>query len=94
MECESPFPSPVFFGINAKVKLRFLLARLHMDSLINQPTIGHLTRALGNLPRGPSGLYKTYDQAVHRMKAQEETCQDLARQIITWIFYARRPLLV
>ena len=32
------------------LSLRFLLARLHMDSLMSQPTLGHIKRVLQNLP--------------------------------------------
>lgn len=39
----------------------FLLAQLHMDSLISQPTRGDIRRALRSLPQGIEGLDHTYD---------------------------------
>ena len=49
---------------------RFLLASLHMKTLLEQATIGHLKEALDNLPQGEEGLDDTYRQAVERIRNQ------------------------
>ncbi|KAF2803872.1 uncharacterized protein BDZ99DRAFT_164571 [Mytilinidion resinicola] len=72
----------------------FLLARLHMDSLMSQPTVGHINRALVDLPRGQKGLDKTYDKAVERVDEQPEASRRLARNILSWVSHARRVLSV
>ena len=54
------------------MRLRFLLARLHIDSLMSQPSLGHIKRALKNLPQGMKGLDETYNQAMKRIEGQEE----------------------
>jgi hypothetical protein len=72
--------------------LRFLLAQLHIDSLISQPTLGHIKRALQNLPQGMKGLDETYRQAMKRIEGQEKGYQELAKQVLSWVAYAKRAL--
>ncbi|KAF2499952.1 hypothetical protein BU16DRAFT_601495 [Lophium mytilinum] len=72
----------------------FLLARLHMDSLITQPTVGHIKRALADLPRGQKGLDKTYDKAVERIDRQPEDSRRLTMNVLTWLSHAQRVLSV
>jgi hypothetical protein len=63
-----------------------------MDSLISQPTVGHIKRTLQNLPRGEKGLDETYKQAMRRIEDQDEGYRELARQVLAWITYAKKPL--
>ncbi|KAJ5936943.1 hypothetical protein N7466_003393 [Penicillium verhagenii] len=70
----------------------FLLANLHMQSLLGQPTIGHLEIALKNLPSGESRLDDTYNKVVERIESQHEGHKDLARRILTWLTYSKRAL--
>ena len=72
--------------------LRFLLARLHIDSLMSQPTLGHIKQALQNLPQGMKGLDETYEQAMRRIAGQEKGYQELAKQVLSWVTYAKRAL--
>ena len=74
------------------VHLRFLLARLHMDSLMSQPTLGDIKQALRNLPQGSKGLDETYKQAVERITYQPEGYRKLADQILSWVTHAKRAL--
>lgn len=71
---------------------RFLLAQLHMDSLKNQPTLGHIKLALRNLPRGVKGLDETYKQAMERIQHQAESYRKLANQVLSWLTHTRRAL--
>ena len=71
---------------------RFLLAQLHMDSLMSQPTLGHIKRALQNLPQGMKGLDETYEMAMKRIEGQEEGYRKLAKQVLLWVTYAKRAL--
>jgi ankyrin repeat protein len=68
------------------------LARLHMDSLMDQPTLGDIKLALRNLPKGMEGLDKTYKQAMERIESQGEGFRKLAKRILSWVTYAKRPL--
>ena len=71
---------------------RFLLAVLQTETLLGLPTKGEIKRALQNLPRGPSGLIATYDQAVERIESQPEARKVLAKRVLSWIVYAKRQL--
>ncbi|KAF2176589.1 purine and uridine phosphorylase [Zopfia rhizophila CBS 207.26] len=79
-------------GIVKAANGMFLLARLHMDSLMSQPTLGHIKRVLQNLPQGMKGLDETYAQAMRRIEGQEEGYRELAKHILAWITYAKRAL--
>ncbi|KAJ4246287.1 hypothetical protein NW762_013638 [Fusarium torreyae] len=67
----------------------FLLATLHIDSLAQQPTIGHIKRALKTLP---TGLNDTYDQAMARIESQSENIRKMAKKALSWVIHAMRPL--
>src|SRR3984957_7148815 len=70
---------------------RFLLARLHMDSLVGKLNPRQVRAALDNLPEGMDG---TYDEAMERVERQDDSRKQLAKRVLTWITYAVRPLSV
>ncbi|KAM0344005.1 hypothetical protein ACHAPU_007908 [Fusarium lateritium] len=70
----------------------FLLAKLHMDTLLSKLTKGHLKQALRTLGKGMAGLESCYDQAVDRIECQEREQEHMAKQILIWITHAKRPL--
>lgn len=70
---------------------RFLLARLQMDSLLSQTSARSIYRALERLP---GELSETYDDAMSRTATQPREYAILAAQVLSWIFYAKRPLSV
>jgi hypothetical protein len=93
MGCMSTFL--LLCSVNAiNLNLRFLLARLHMDFLMSQPTLGHIKRVLQTLPRGMKGLDETYEQAIKRIEGQEKGYRELAKQVLSWVTYAKRPLSI
>jgi hypothetical protein len=47
---------------------------------------------LQNLAKGIDELDKTYEQAMERIEDHGRENRDLAKQILAWIVYARRPL--
>ncbi|KAF8874892.1 hypothetical protein BD779DRAFT_1450513 [Infundibulicybe gibba] len=66
---------------------RFLLARLHMNSL--ETRVGRVTDlrlALANLPRH---LETTYDETLGRINDEDKS---LAYQIFSWLIHAARPM--
>src|SRR5436190_921346 len=91
MECMSSFLL-IYWLNQANICLRFLLARLHMDALMSQPTLGHIKRTLQILPEGIEGLDKVYEQAMGRIRSQEDRYRELAIQVLTWITYSKRAL--
>ena len=69
----------------------FLLTRLQMDSLVNQTSARHVFNALQLLPEK---LNETFSDAINRIKSQSQEYWQLARHVISWIFYAKRPLKI
>ena len=70
---------------------RFLLARLHMDKLVQQNSDKEVLRALDNLPEGIDDIY---NDAMDRIERQSEVDKQLAKQVLSWITHTRRPLSV
>ncbi|KAH6970692.1 hypothetical protein BKA56DRAFT_559122 [Ilyonectria sp. MPI-CAGE-AT-0026] len=70
----------------------FLLAQLHMNTLIGLPTKGDVKNALRNLAKGQDGLDETYKLAMQRIEGQGVGYRDLAIKILSWIVQAVRPL--
>ncbi|KAI9781623.1 MAG: hypothetical protein M1839_005840 [Geoglossum umbratile] len=70
----------------------FLLAQLHMNNLMDQPTKGDIKQALQHLAKGINGLDKTYEQAMERINNQGNRVRELAEHILGWIIHAKRPL--
>ncbi|KAJ7440441.1 ankyrin repeat-containing domain protein, partial [Mycena latifolia] len=69
----------------------FLLAKLHTESLATKNTVKAVREALQHLPKN---LNHTYEEAMNRIKNQNEDDRQLALQALTWIAYAKRPLSV
>lgn len=90
MECMSALQNMA--SISSNVDLRFLLAQLIMNSLISLPTWGDIKQALQNLAKGIEGLDNIYEQGMKRIEDQGSGSRELARQILTWIIRAKRPL--
>ncbi|KAL5359318.1 hypothetical protein BJX96DRAFT_183666 [Aspergillus floccosus] len=63
--------------ISKAVDGMFLLASLHIDSLAQEPTEGHLERALQKLPKG---LDETHGGG----------SKELARKVLSWLTHAKR----
>ncbi|RYP62481.1 hypothetical protein DL771_009725 [Monosporascus sp. 5C6A] len=70
----------------------FLLAELHMNTLTSLPTKGDIKDALEHFTKGIDGLDETYKRAMERIEDHGRGNRDLAKQILTWIVHARRPL--
>ena len=71
---------------------RFLLAQLHLDSLIGQPSPKSLRNALRTLPTGLDGYDKAYHEAMERINCQVTAFRKTAKQVLSWIVHAKRPL--
>ena len=67
------------------------MAKLLLDSLVTKMTRKALQEAVGELPKT---LHDTYDDALSRIKKQNEDEKDLAERILSWISYAFRPLSI
>ena len=65
------------------------MAKLLMDSLCTKMTRKALQNSLDDLPKT---LNDTYDDALDRIRRQNEDERELAERVLSWISYAFRPL--
>ncbi|KAN0068732.1 hypothetical protein V8E54_012901 [Elaphomyces granulatus] len=71
---------------------RFLLAQLYINSLTDKVTEKQIDTALDNMKMGKEGLDKTYDDTVNRIENQQQGIRELAKNMLFWIVFAKRPL--
>ncbi|KAJ7450804.1 ankyrin repeat-containing domain protein [Mycena latifolia] len=67
----------------------FLLAKLHIDSLLTKHTVKAVREALANMP---SDLTSTYDEVMERINQQNTEDRHLARRTLSWISHIKRLL--
>jgi hypothetical protein len=72
-------------------QIRFLLARLHLESLGAKRKPRAVSEALENLP---SDLDKTYHNAMKRISDQDDEAREIAQSTLIWVTNAKRPLTV
>ncbi|KAH6643577.1 hypothetical protein C7974DRAFT_985 [Boeremia exigua] len=70
----------------------FLLARLHVDSLADKRTKAKVISALNNLSKGDEALNDAYSETIVRIDGQLRQDGILAKRVLSWISYAKRPL--
>ncbi|KAI1426617.1 ankyrin repeat-containing domain protein [Xylaria sp. FL1777] len=70
----------------------FLLAKLHLESLVGKRSIKAVRTALKKLPSGSNALYQAYKEAMKRIESQVSDQIELANQVLLWIACAKRPL--
>ncbi|KAL8910654.1 MAG: hypothetical protein Q9171_004070 [Xanthocarpia ochracea] len=70
----------------------FLLARLHTDSLLDKRTVKDVKTTLVRLMKGAAALNAAYSKAVQRIEGQLDNDRELAKRVISWITFAKRPL--
>lgn len=73
---------------------RFLLAQLHFDSIKTKVTAKKVKEALRNLPRGSHAYSDVYKNAMERIKTQDTDSWELAKNVLSWIIHAKRPLKI
>ena len=71
---------------------RFLLARLHVDTLVDQTTRKRLRATLAKMKKGSEGLDLAYKDALDRIDGQSNNHRKLAKQALCWISFAQRPI--
>ncbi|KAB8976012.1 hypothetical protein FH972_026890 [Carpinus fangiana] len=77
----------------------FLLAKLHLDSLRNERRPKQIRSVLSSLKsRDPLNNVKAldlaYEKAIETVNGQHPNDAGLAKQILSWIVYAKRPLSI
>ncbi|KAF7885212.1 hypothetical protein EAF00_011030 [Botryotinia globosa] len=79
-------------GIVKAVDGMFLLARLNLDSLRGKKSPKVMRKALNSLPTGFDAYRDAYKDAMERIEGQLDDESDLAKQVLSWITFAKRPL--
>ncbi|KAJ3458785.1 hypothetical protein MRS44_012894 [Fusarium solani] len=72
----------------------FLLAHLHLESLMYKRTPKALRTALEGLPRGSTAYDDTYKQTMKRIQKQFPDRAELAVDVLQWIVCSKSPLTV
>ncbi|KAI9812564.1 MAG: hypothetical protein M1827_004553 [Pycnora praestabilis] len=88
---DTAFREQIIEQLIESAKGMFLLARLHLDSLANKNNKKDIRSALQHLPQQ---LDDVYNEAMQRVYRQEEDDVLLAKQVLSWITYAFRPLSI
>ncbi|KAJ0308000.1 hypothetical protein Brms1b_009773 [Colletotrichum noveboracense] len=70
----------------------FLLAQLYFDSLQGKRSAKAIRDALSKFASGSSAYDNAYDEAMERIEGQFEDQEMLAKEALSWIVCARRPL--
>lgn len=73
---------------------RFLLAKLHLDSLSDKVCKGDVKRALKSLPTGSDAYDRVYDESLVRIQSQTENLKHLAMRALMWTICSKGPLNV
>src|ERR1700722_14607775 len=77
--------------VNSRL-FRFLLAQLHLGSLIGKRSPKAIKIALQRLASGSEAYNDAYKEAMERIEGQIADSQELAKQVLSWIACAQRPL--
>ncbi|KAM5361879.1 hypothetical protein ACJZ2D_012824 [Fusarium nematophilum] len=72
----------------------FLLARLHLNYLVDKESVMVLKKALAALPTGSSAYDEAYLSAMERIERQYPGGRQLAKDVLAWLTFAKRPLQV
>ncbi|XTI94186.1 hypothetical protein V2W45_1217397, partial [Cenococcum geophilum] len=70
----------------------FLLARLHTDSLLDKRKPKEVKSTLARLSKGSATLDDAYGDALQRIEGQLGDDYKLAKKVLSWITFAKRPL--
>ena len=71
---------------------RFLLAQLHLESLTGKRAPKAIRTALKNLATGSGAYDHAYEGTMERINGQIKDQEELAKQVLSWITCAKRPL--
>lgn len=79
-------------GGGLKRIIRFLLARLHVDPLLDKRNKQKVLSTLNKLSKGSATLNEAYSEALERIDGQLAQDRLLARRALSWISYAQKLL--
>ena len=74
-----------------RTKYRFLWVKFQLDAICEEASDKGIERAL---ERAPDDLNATYERILKTIDEKRRPKRELARKILTWVAYARRPLSI
>ncbi|KAL8867466.1 MAG: hypothetical protein Q9174_005648, partial [Haloplaca sp. 1 TL-2023] len=77
--------------LSQRAQHMFLLAVLHVQTVLAEPTLSQMMKALDRLP---DTLSDVFDETLQRIRRQGDTWEQLALHSLLWISHARRPLKI
>ncbi|TAQ88653.1 hypothetical protein B7494_g3004 [Chlorociboria aeruginascens] len=92
INCNRDLQEEIKTEIVKSVDGMFLLAKLHFESLIGKMTPRAIRTALKRLPTGSDACDHAYKGAMERIEEQFVDQERLAKQVLSWITCATRPL--
>ncbi|KAJ6779447.1 hypothetical protein PWT90_05426 [Aphanocladium album] len=72
----------------------FLLAKLHLESLVAKSTPRAIRVAIAKLPSGSDAYNESYHNLMVRIEGQLDDHQRLAKEVLSWITCAKRQLSI
>ncbi|KAE8331625.1 hypothetical protein BDV39DRAFT_189592 [Aspergillus sergii] len=72
----------------------FLLAQLHLDSLVGKMSPKSLRNALKRLPTGTDAVNSAYKNVMNRIEGQVADQIELAKNVLAWVVCARQQMTV
>ncbi|KAL8802592.1 MAG: hypothetical protein Q9200_006532 [Gallowayella weberi] len=88
-EVDHNFRGDIIQKIIQSTQGMFLLAVLHVQTILDEPTVGDMEEALDRLPRN---LNAAFDETMDRIKRQPESRSRQALQCLMLLSHVRRPL--
>ena len=90
LSVNSPLCGNISYSIPLLIhSVRFLLPALHIQAILEEPTIGDREDALDKLPDKLHGAFKN---TITRIRNQSQTRAAQGMMVLTWVFLAKRPL--
>ncbi|KAF4158277.1 hypothetical protein CNMCM6936_005011 [Aspergillus lentulus] len=87
-----PVSEEIQSGIINAVDGMFLLAQLHFDSIKSKKSMKKVREAIKHLPKGAEAYNHAYKDAMQRIEGHDVDSQNLAKDVLSWIVCAKRPL--
>ncbi|KAF3389451.1 Serine/threonine-protein phosphatase 6 regulatory ankyrin repeat subunit A [Penicillium rolfsii] len=73
---------------------RFLLARLHLNTLRQEISVANISETLTELAAGSMAYNDAYDRIMERISKQPRKHKALAIQVLSWITRSHRPIRI
>lgn len=71
---------------------RFLLARLYLNLLLDEKNEKRIRNLAQKLKSGSEAYDHAYNETMKRIENQTQFSQDLAKRVLSWVTFSRRPL--